>query len=668
MGVHRAPLALLAVIGVAAGLVGAGQGAVQVAPTALTGSVSSVGGTTATLNGTVNPNGLATTWQFEYGTTTGYGSKAPATAQSAGAGTTNQSVSTALSGLTPGTTYHYRLTATSNDGTTVGADGIFATQAAPEVSTGAASQVGPTQATVACSIDPNGLATNWYVEFGLTTSYGTQTSAQNAGSGNSAVNVSATLTGLQTAKTYHYRCVGTSSADTTRGADATFNTANPPSATTSAATSVGATSARLNARITPNGRPTTYFFEYGTSTSYGSKTSSASAGNGTSTISVSRSISSLTPGTLYHFRVVATSDAGTTPGADLTFLTQAPPSVVTGGANNLGPTSATVSGTVNPNGRSTSWYVEWGTSTSYGARSSARNIGSGQSAVGVSATLNGLGPGTLYHYRIVASNAHGTTRGADATFTTTGIPAVATGQVVFTALGPTSAKVTGVVNPRGLAATAWIDYGRTTTYGRRSPQVTVPAGTSDQVIEFALTGLTPGVRYHFRVVAQSSAGSAAGVDKSFGTPRATGPGGRVIRCTIYGTQGVDVLVGTDGNDILCGLGGNDRLVGRGGNDLLVGGPGNDLLVGGAGKDILQAGSGNDVLNGGLGADRLEGGDGADQLLGGAGRDLLLGGRGSDSIAARDRNRDVVDGGRGFDTAVVDEDLDRVGYVERRRAA
>jgi phosphodiesterase/alkaline phosphatase D-like protein len=659
---------LLLALGAAAGLIATADGAVLVAPTAITGSVSSIGGTTATLNGTVNPNGLATTWQFDYGTTTGYGSKAPATAQSAGAGTANQSISTALTGLTPGTTYHYRLTATSNDGTTVGADGIFTTQAAPGVNTGAASQVGPTQATVACSIDPNGLATSWYVEYGLTTSYGTQTSPQNAGSGNSTVNVSATLTGLQTGKTYHYRCAATNAADTTRGADATFGTSNPPSATTSAATSVGATGARLNARINPNGRPTTYVFEYGTSTSYGSKTSSASAGNGTSTISVSRSISSLKAGTLYHFRVVATSDAGTTLGADLTFLTQAPPSVVTGGANNLGPTTATVSGTVNPNGRSTSWYVEWGTTTSYGARSSARNIGSGHSAVSVSATLNGLGPGTLYHYRVVASNAHGTTRGADATFTTTGIPSVATGQVVFTALGPTSAKVTGVVNPRGLAATAWVDYGRTTTYGRRSAQVTVAAGTSDQVLEFALTSLTPGVRYHFRVVAQSSAGSAAGVDKSFGTPRATGPGGKVIRCTMYGTQGVDVLVGTGGNDIICGLGGNDRLVGGGGNDLLVGGPGNDVLVGGAGNDILQAGSGNDVLNGGLGADRLEGGDGADQLLGGGGRDLLLGGQGPDTIAARDGNRDIVDGGGGSDSAVVDDELDRVGYVERRRAA
>ena len=49
-------------------------------PTAITGSVTAIGGSTATVNGTVNANGKATTWQFEYGTTTGYGSKAPTTA------------------------------------------------------------------------------------------------------------------------------------------------------------------------------------------------------------------------------------------------------------------------------------------------------------------------------------------------------------------------------------------------------------------------------------------------------------------------------------------------------------------------------------------------------------------------------------------------------------
>src|SRR6185295_485992 len=116
---------------------------------------TSVTGSTATLHGTVNPGGRATTWQFEYGTGTGYGAKAPAAAPSAGAGTANVAVSVPLTGLQPGTTYHYRLTAANVDGTRVGTDGVFATPAAPAVTTGAAADVGTTSAKVACSVDPN---------------------------------------------------------------------------------------------------------------------------------------------------------------------------------------------------------------------------------------------------------------------------------------------------------------------------------------------------------------------------------------------------------------------------------------------------------------------------------------------------------------------------------
>ena len=633
------------------------------APTAITGSVTAIGGSTATVNGTVNPNGTATTWQFEYGTTTGYGSKAPSTAGSAGSGTVNKSVSTALSGLDPGTAYHYRLTATSSDGTTVGTDGLFTTLAAPTVVTGSASNLGPTQATVACSINPNGLATSWTVEYGTSTSYGTQTSGQNAGSGTSAVNVSATLTGLTVGKTYHFRCNGTSTAGTTHGSDATFLTAQAPSVTTVAASSITGTGAKLNGKVNPNGRSTTYYFEYGTSTSYGSKGASVSAGNGTSVANVSGTVTSLKGGTTYHFRVVATSDAGTSRGSDLSFVTAAAPAVTAGSVAQLGATSANVGGAVNPNGHSTKWYIEYGTSTSYGTKTSTTTIaGSGTSAVPVTATLSKLKAGTLYHFRIVATNSVGTTRGPDSSLTTIGPPTVTTGQVPITALSPTAATVTGVINGHGLAVTVWFEYGRTTSYGQRTPSVPVAAGIANQPVSARLAGLAPAVRYHFRVVAVSSAGTATGTDKSFGTPGAIVSG---HRCTIVGTQGPDVITGTAGKDVICGLAGNDVVRGGGGNDLILSGPGNDVIYGGPGNDIVLGGNGNDVLRGNAGADRLEGGAGNDTLLGGPGRDRLLGGPGADRLFAVDHSVDVVDGGRGTDTASVNA-RDRVVRVEHRK--
>jgi hypothetical protein len=653
----------LALTTLLATLVAAVAGATSLAgPTAITGSVTAIGGSTATVNGTVNANGSATTWQFEYGTSTGYGSKAPTTAASAGSGMSNQSVSTPLTGLDPGTTYHYRLTATSGSDTTVGSDGLFTTLAAPSVTTGAASSIGPTQATVACSINPNGLATSWSVEYGTSTSYGTQTSGQNAGSGTGTVNTSSTLTGLTVGKTYHFRCDGTSAAGTTHGSDGSFATAQAPSVTAVAASSITATGAKLNGKINPNGRSTTYYFEYGTTTSYGSKGATLSAGNGTSVANVSGTVTTLKAGTTYHFTVVATSDAGTTKGADLSFVTAAPPTVSAAAVAQLGATSANVGGSVNPNGHATTWYVEYGTSTSYGKKTASSSAGSGTAGVPVSATLTPLKGGTLYHFRIVATNSLGTTRGPDSTLTTVGAPAVVTGQVPVTALSPTAATVTGSVDGHGLAITVWFEYGRTTAYGQRTPSVQLAASISNQPVSIQLRGLAPAVRYHFRLVAMSSAGTASGADKSFATPGAFVDG---HRCTIVGTQGPDVITGTSGNDVICGLGGNDVIRGGGGNDIIFAGPGNDIVYGGPGNDTIVGGAGNDTLRGNAGKDKIEGGPGNDTLLGGPGRDTLLGGPGNDKIYAVDGSRDIVDGGPGTDTAYVNKS-DHVVRVEHKK--
>jgi hypothetical protein len=101
-------------------------------------------------------------------------------------------------------------------------------------------------------------------------------------------------------------------------------------------------------------------------------------------------------------------------------FSQDAPAVTTGGSSSVTETSATVSGTVNPNGSEvTNCHVDYGTSTSYGSQAPCASApGSGTSAAAASASLSGLTAGTTYHYRVVATNAGGTTNGADATFTT----------------------------------------------------------------------------------------------------------------------------------------------------------------------------------------------------------------------------------------------------------
>ena len=95
-------------------------------PRVTTGEASGIGLDTATVNGTVNPNGLQASYWFEYGPTTAYGSETDA--QPVGPGMSDEAVSRTLSGLAPATTYHYRLVASSSAGTTHGADRIFTTQ------------------------------------------------------------------------------------------------------------------------------------------------------------------------------------------------------------------------------------------------------------------------------------------------------------------------------------------------------------------------------------------------------------------------------------------------------------------------------------------------------------------------------------------------------------
>ena len=104
---------------------------VSAVPTVTTTAASGITATGATLNGTVNPNGAATTARFEYGPTTAYGNTANVTLSPAN-GTTAQTISAGITGLQPGQTYHYRLTATNSGGTGTGADMTLVTPQSPD--------------------------------------------------------------------------------------------------------------------------------------------------------------------------------------------------------------------------------------------------------------------------------------------------------------------------------------------------------------------------------------------------------------------------------------------------------------------------------------------------------------------------------------------------------
>ena len=155
-----------------------------------------------------------------------------------------------------------------------------------------------------------------------------------------------------------------------------------------------------------------------------------------------------------------------------------PPGASTQPATNVGPSTATLNGTVNPNSADTHYLFEYGTTTAYGSTTASTDAGSGTSPVPVSANLTGLAPSTTYHFQLVATNSGGTTDGGDLTFATAPPPApTVTG--VSPSSGPTAGgtpiTITGTNFVPG--ATVVIGQGNGTTGAIAATNVVVASST-----------------------------------------------------------------------------------------------------------------------------------------------------------------------------------------------
>jgi NHL repeat-containing protein len=378
----------------------------------------------ATLNGSVNPDGLAVTeCKFEYGTTTEYGSVKPCE----GAIPTDSSdhaVSGALSGLTPGETYHFRLAATNAEGTNKSLDQTFTTP--NPARTEAATAVAGTKATLNGVVSPEGSpVSECKFEYGTSTAYGSvKPCAEAIPTDNGEHPVTAALTHLApNGTTYHFRIAIVGGSGTVQGRDKTFTTTD--TVITTPASAIGSTAATLNGTLNPEEIPYSGCeFEYGTTRDYGSSIpcaeSPASIGAGNAPVTVHADLSGLSIGTIYHFRLAGTNVDGTARGANQSFNTTGPPLVETTGAPVRTTTTAQLSGRVDPFGAPASYHFEYGTSTAYGQSTPSQPAGSGEVFELVGEEITGLQPDTTYHYRLVADNGHsaGPALGEDMTVTT----------------------------------------------------------------------------------------------------------------------------------------------------------------------------------------------------------------------------------------------------------
>ncbi len=369
-------------------------------PGASTDDVTVTGAATATVDGSVNPGGETTTYDVGYDLassdwcTSGGASGSPANATAAQklgfTDTDVHDVSVDLTGLTPGTQYCASVVASNSSGSATGGPFQFGA-GLPLASTFDANATGASTATVDGSVNPSGQTTTYKVEYDVADSDWCQTGGGSGSPGNSSAaqtlgftdsaphDVTVGVSGLSPGTDYCADLVASNSSGDADGGQA-FLEAALPNVFTEDTFATGATTAKVDAIVNGIGQPTSYAVQYDLASSQWCQTGGASGAAAHSTPSqqlgftdsddheVSVVVTGLNAATDYCADLVATNTSGSEDGGQLDFTTlTAKPSVATGLATDVGPMNATLTGTVNPSGLTTTWHFEYGTTENYGS-------------------------------------------------------------------------------------------------------------------------------------------------------------------------------------------------------------------------------------------------------------------------------------------------------------
>ncbi len=311
---------------------------------------------------------------------------------------------------------------------------------APSVSTKSVTFVSQSTAVLNGSVNPNGVQTSYWYEYGPTDSLGIFSRVQLIGGGRASYNAPLAVSGLSPSSTYSYRIAAQNQYGTVYGSILSFETNNTPpvaypspNAQTKGVSDLTQTSATISGITNPNGLSTFYWFEYGDSPLLGNTTETSNAGGGKVNTTVTSHISGLEADTTYYYRFDTQNGYGTANGNILSFTTNPKtplppptgkaPTATTDNANGVTKSSAVLHGQVNPNGSQTTYYFEYGKSTLFGIfnldqKTDAKSAGAGKAVVSTSANLSGLDPNSTYYYRLITNNTFGTDRGAIFSFTT----------------------------------------------------------------------------------------------------------------------------------------------------------------------------------------------------------------------------------------------------------
>lgn len=337
--------------------------------------------------------------------------------------------SISIDGLTGGTVYHVREFATNYVGTAYGKDTTFTTLGeAPTCSTQSATNIFATGATLNGTVSANYVSATVTFEYGTTTSYGsTVTASQSPVTGDTThTNVSADIAGLTGGATYYFRVKAENSLGVDYGLGLEFFTTQVPTVSTFGVTNLTSTAATLYGTINANSFSSVVTIEYGTTTSYGQEvTPEQSPLTGNTNTDIVVTLTGLTCGTTYHFRVKAENSIGTSYSDDKTFSLAQIPALITNSVSGITATTAVSGGNIISDGCAsiTARGVEWSTRTPpwtptcfHCAMIHKTVDGAGTGSF--TSNLIGLSPNTTYYVRAYATNSAGTGHGDMISFKT----------------------------------------------------------------------------------------------------------------------------------------------------------------------------------------------------------------------------------------------------------
>ncbi len=278
----------------------------------------------------------------------------------------------------------------------------------------------------------------------------------------------------------------------------------------------GHTTATVNAVIDDAGGPevTACTVDYGLTKSFGTTKPCNPGTPYTGTKNVSVDLEGLFTEADYYYRVQATNSNGMNETFENVLHTVAVLETETGAVTNLASTSATLNGSLDPDGMPTTYKFQYGLDTNYDLETPSAGAGSGTGAAPVTPVgVEDLQPGRTYHYRLVATNALGTTFGDDRTFTAPARPLIA--GLNATNVLATSADVHARIQNYDSDATYYVEYGTSVSYDRKTPEVELGPQAAFQSVTVYLTDLQPGLTYNFRFVATNDHGTSTSSNATF---------------------------------------------------------------------------------------------------------------------------------------------------------